>query len=47
MDVWEEIESKVNSDSEVPVVKTSNKVGDYLFVHFQAKYKSVIVVHLT
>ncbi|CAK6976770.1 centrosomal protein of 170 kDa protein B [Scomber scombrus] len=25
MDVWEEIESKVNSDSEVPVVKTSNK----------------------
>lgn len=25
MDVWEEIESKVNSDNDVPVVKTSNK----------------------
>nr|XP_020470173.1 centrosomal protein of 170 kDa protein B-like isoform X2 [Monopterus albus] len=25
MDIWEKIEAKVNSDSEVPVIKTSNK----------------------
>ena len=28
MDIWEEIEAKVNSDNDVPVIKTSNKVGD-------------------
>lgn len=28
MDIWQEIEAKVNSDKDVPVVKTSNKVGD-------------------
>lgn len=27
-DIWQEIEAKVNSEDEVPVVKTSNKVGD-------------------
>lgn len=28
MDIWQDIEAKVNSDNDVPVVKTSNKVGD-------------------
>lgn len=28
VDIWQEIEAKVNSDDEGPVVKTSNKVGD-------------------
>lgn len=27
MDIWEEIEAKVNSENDAPVVKTSNKVG--------------------
>lgn len=27
MDIWEEIEVKVNSENDIPVVKTSNKVG--------------------
>lgn len=27
MDIWEEIEVKVNSENDVPPVKTSNKVG--------------------
>lgn len=30
MDIWEEIEARVNSDTDVAVVKTSNKVGDLL-----------------
>lgn len=37
MEVWEEIEAKVNSDNDVPVVKTSNKVGDWC-VSFQTKF---------
>lgn len=28
MDIWQEIEAKVNSEDEVPVVKTSNKVSE-------------------
>lgn len=28
MDIWQDIEAKVNSDNDVPVVKTSNKVSD-------------------
>lgn len=31
MEVWEEIEAKVNSGNDVPVVKTSNKVSDCFF----------------
>lgn len=27
MDIWEEIETKVNSENDLPVVKTLNKVG--------------------
>lgn len=27
MDIWEEIEVKVNSENNIPPVKTSNKVG--------------------
>lgn len=37
MDIWEEIEAKVNSENDVPVIKTSNKVGDLCFVSVQVK----------
>lgn len=35
MDVWEEVDSKINSDNDVPVVKTSNKVGDEFLCNFK------------
>lgn len=28
MDIWQEIEAKVNSVNDSPLVRTSNKVGD-------------------
>lgn len=39
MDVWEDIEAKVNCDTNGPVVKTSNKVSDLL----QAKYMEICI----
>lgn len=31
MDIWEETEAKVNSDNDVPVNNSSNKVGFSIF----------------
>lgn len=28
LDIWQEIEARVNSDNDSPVVKTASKVGD-------------------
>lgn len=39
MEVWEEIEAKVISDNDVPVVKTHNKVSD----SFQSKFVVMIL----
>lgn len=41
MDIWQEIEAKVNSDNDVPIVKTSNKVGDSVLSFCQVQVMSI------
>lgn len=44
MDIWQEIEAKVKSDNDVPVVKTSNKVGDLCVSIFKLNVSQLMML---